>query len=123
MAKYVDKVAEAKKKATTANQDKAVESSKELTQIEEERSTNKSDGNKDQLALIFPEGVTQKVYEKKNEYGEVTERTIRRVVVKGNKGDDYIFKKTKAGSFYFKNGKSISESTWDLETSGEIVNN
>lgn len=123
MQKYVDKVAEAKKKAGKANQDKAVENGEELTKVQEERSTQKSDGNKDELALIFPEGVTQKVYEKKNEYGEVVERTVRRVVVKGNKGNDYVFKKNKAGSFYFKNGKSISESTWDLETSGEIVNN
>ena len=123
MKKYQDKVEKAKKKAATSNKDKSLEKSKALTELEGSRSSNKADGNKDKLALLFPEGVTQKVYEKKNEFGEVIAITTRRVVVKGNKGHDYIHKKTKAGSFYFKDGKSISENTWDLETSGEIVNN
>ena len=122
LKKFIDRKAEAEKEASTNNQKKSISTSKAIEKIESEKSVPKSASNKDQLALIFPEGVTQKVYQKKNEFGEITSITTRRVVVVGNKGNDYIYKKTKAGSFYFKNGKSISEGTWDLETSGEIIN-
>jgi hypothetical protein len=118
----MERKAQAEKEAGALNQKKSISTSKEIEKINDEKSIPKSATNKDQLALIFPQGVTQKVYQKKNEYGEITSITTRRVVVVGNKGDDYIHKKTKAGNFYFKNGKSISEGTWDLETSGEIVN-
>ena len=92
-----------------------------ITHVKDNLSVQKSDEIKDGLALLFPEGVTQKVYQKKNKYGEITSMTVRRVVVIGNKGNDYLYKKSKTGSYYFKNGKSISEITWDLETSGKII--
>ena len=120
--KLNDKLSDAQQKLIDKNKNNSLKNSEALTKLEEERSTPKSAANKDELALIFPQGVTQKVYERKNNFGEVIEITVRRVVVVGNKGDDYMHRKSKAGSFYFKNGVSISDQTWDLETSGKIVN-
>lgn len=122
LRKFIDQKTEAEKETSSKSQEIAMNRSEAINKIDAEKTTPKSAENKDKLALIFPEGVTQKVYQKKNDFGEITSITTRRVVVKGNKGNDYIHKKTKAGNFYFKNGQSISESTWDLETSGEIVN-
>ena len=122
LKKFIEKKAEAEKEAILKSKDISLAKSAAINAIDAEKTVPKSAGNKDKLALIFPVGVTQKVYQKKNEFGEITSITTRRVVVTGNKGDDYIHKKTKAGNFYFKNGKSITEGTWDLETSGEIVN-
>ncbi len=119
---YQDSQAEKKAEEKKKYDEKALENSNKYDELEDTKDIQKSEATKDKLAALFPEGVTQKVYQKKNEFGEITSITVRRVVVKGNKGDDYVHKKTKAGDFYFKNGKSISESTWDLETSGEIVN-
>ena len=120
--KLNDELSDAQQKLIDKNKNNSLKNSEALTKLEEERSTPKSAANKDELALIFPQGVTQKVYERKNNFGEVIEITVRRVVVVGNKGDDYMHRKSKAGSFYFKNGVSISDQTWDLETSGKIVN-
>ena len=119
---YQDSQADKKTDEQKEYNEKALEKNKKYDDLEDTKDIQKSEVTKDKLAALFPEGVTQKVYQKKNEYGEITSITTRRVVVVGNKGDDYVHKKSKAGDFYFKNGKSISESTWDLETSGEIVN-
>ena len=120
--KLTEKITEKNLKLVDKNKDNSLKTSEAMTKLEDSRSTPKSATNKDELALIFPQGVTQRVYERKNNFGEVIEITVRRVVVSGNKGDDYIQKKSKAGSFFFKNGSSISEQTWDSETSGKIVN-
>ncbi|MDB4088876.1 hypothetical protein N9544_04540, partial [Flavobacteriales bacterium] len=115
----IDKLAAKNEKLADANNKSQKRINEKLTDIEDNLSVQKSDGTKDELALLFPEGVTEKVYQKKNKYDEITSITVRRVVVVGNKGDDYLHKKSKTGDFYFKNGKSISETTWDLETSGK----
>ncbi len=122
LKRFMEQKAQAEKEATEKSKEIALGKSNLINEVDANKNTPASAGNRDKLALIFPEGVTQKVYQKKNEFGEITSITTRRVVVNGNKGNDYIHKKTKAGNFYFKNGQSISEGTWDLETSGEIVN-
>jgi hypothetical protein len=38
------------------------------------------------------------------------------VVVQGNKADEYSKVIAKWGTFYFKNGQSISESIWSINT-------
>ena len=118
---YIEERVDAQKIQKKENGEKSLESDKEITKIKDNLFVQKSDEIKNELALLFPEGVTQKVYQTKNDFGEITSITVRRVVVVGNKGDDYMYKKSKSGSYYFKNGKSISESTWDLETSGTIL--
>jgi hypothetical protein len=58
----------------------------------------------------LPEGVTENSYK----LGEkmVTERTVKI----GNKIDKYRKVVSKTGTYYFKNGKSITEGTWKQET-------
>jgi len=69
-----------------------------------------SGGNRSQLAMEYPPGVTE---ESRTEGNKVI---VRRVVVYGNKADDYSKVIAKWGVFYFKNGYSISEHIWSRET-------
>lgn len=63
-----------------------------------------------QLAQEYPQGVTE---ESDNVGNKVI---IRRIVVLGNKADEYRKVIDKTGKYYFKNGDSISELTWNRET-------
>lgn len=63
-----------------------------------------------QLAENYPQGVTEESSTLGNKV------IITRIVVKGNKGDEYKKVLDKAGNYYFKNGQSISENTWQRET-------
>ena len=72
--------------------------------------------NVQKLAQQFPQGITEKVYERKDSNGDVSELTIVRIVVSGNKGSEYKKVKSKYGVSYFKNGGTISQNTWDTET-------
>ncbi|MFP5471479.1 MAG: hypothetical protein ACLGGV_07765 [Bacteroidia bacterium] len=78
-----------------------------------------SDQLTDNLALKYPEGVTEQTFTQESN-GVVTGYVIVRIVVKGNKGDEY--KKTVTTSQkitrYFKNGVPITEDIWDKETQG-----
>jgi tetratricopeptide (TPR) repeat protein len=62
------------------------------------------------LAEDYPQGVTE---ESSTQGYKVI---IRRIVVDGNIADDYKKVLDKSGSYYFKNGQSISETTWARET-------
>ena len=75
-----------------------------------------SSKNIQKLAQFFPEGVTEKVYEQKDSNGDVVEVTIIRIVVRGNKGNEYKKVRSKWGVGYFKNGGVISQNTWDTES-------
>jgi hypothetical protein len=72
--------------------------------------------NTQKLAQQFPQGITEKIYERKDSNGDVTELTIVRIVVSGNKGSEYKKVKSKYGVSYFKNGGIISQNIWDTET-------
>lgn len=63
-----------------------------------------------ELALEYPQGVTEESSTMGNKV------IITRIVVKGNRGDEYKKVLDKAGNYYFKNGQSISEQTWNRET-------
>ncbi|MCB0766068.1 MAG: hypothetical protein KDB95_02545 [Flavobacteriales bacterium] len=65
-----------------------------------------ADYNRSKLAQEYPEGVTEESYTEGNKV------IIRRVVVNGNKADDYSKVIAKWGTFYFKNGQSITETMW-----------
>ena len=69
-----------------------------------------SDYNRNSLAAEYPQGVTE---ESRTEGNKVI---IRRVVVQGNKADEYRKVIGKSGTFYFKNGQSITEVVWARET-------
>jgi len=58
----------------------------------------------------FPQGVTEETYE------EGTKSVIRRVVIVGNKAIEYYKVASRSGTYYFKNGVSISKTLWDLES-------
>jgi hypothetical protein len=80
--------------------------------------SQKNGAPKDPTSYILPtdkedlkEGITENSYEIEN-HKQVIERTIRL----GNKIDVYRMIVSKTGIYYFKNGKSISESLWKLET-------
>ena len=75
-----------------------------------------SEKYKQQLALEYPEGITEKMYQRKNTRGDVIEVTIIRIVVRGSQGDEYKKVTSKWGSYYFKNNLVISEYIWDSET-------
>lgn len=62
------------------------------------------------LAQDYPQGVTE---ESDNIGNKVV---IRRIVVMGNKADEFRKVIDKTGKYYFKNGNSISELTWNRET-------
>ena len=68
------------------------------------------------MAEQYDEGVTEKVYQQKDARGNVKEITVVRVVVIGNKGHEYKMIKSRFAERYFKDGTSISETTWDTET-------
>lgn len=71
-----------------------------------------ADYNRSKLAQEYPPGVTEESYTEGNKV------IIRRVVVNGNKADEYSKVIAKWGTFYFKNGQSITESIWSKETEG-----
>ncbi|MBL7962428.1 MAG: hypothetical protein JNM31_01165 [Flavobacteriales bacterium] len=62
------------------------------------------------LATEYPPGVTEESYTEGNKV------IIRRVVVQGNRADEYSKVIARWGTFYFKNGQSISEHIWNLDT-------
>lgn len=66
--------------------------------------------HRSQLARDYPQGVTEESSTMGNKV------IITRVVVKGNRGDEYKKVVDQAGNYYFKNGQSISRFTWDQET-------
>ncbi|HEY0977906.1 MAG TPA: hypothetical protein VGE21_10600 [Flavobacteriales bacterium] len=69
-----------------------------------------ADYNRSKLAAEYPQGVTEESYTEGNKV------IIRRVVVQGNKADEYSKVIAKWGTFYFKNGQSITEPIWSRDT-------
>ena len=64
-----------------------------------------------ELAKKYPQGITEEIIEEDNK------KIIRRIVVEGNSGNEY--KKVVhnwGGKYFFKNGKSISEYVFNMET-------
>ncbi len=65
---------------------------------------------KSELAEKYPQGVSEEKYKQGNK------RIVRRIVVKGDRADDYHKSISKSGTYYFKNGRSISKEKWVRET-------
>jgi len=63
-----------------------------------------------ELAMEYPQGVTEESSTLGNKV------IITRIVVNGSKGDQYRKVLDKSGNYYFKNGQSVSEHTWNRET-------
>ncbi len=88
----------------------------EYDEIKNQKATMFSDENVDPLAKQYPEGITEEMYQRKNNMGEVIEVTILRIVVNGNKADEYKKVTTRWTTNYFKNGGIITQHIWDTET-------
>jgi hypothetical protein len=69
-----------------------------------------ADYNRSSLAQQYPEGVTEESYTEGNKV------VIKRIVVQGNKADEYSKVIAKFGTMYFKNGQPISQLIWANET-------
>jgi hypothetical protein len=118
-----DKVAAAAKATIDARerQEAALESRRLLS--EEKRAQNLEELSKlqvgskeytDYFRTILAEDYPQGVTEESSTLGNKV--IITRIVVQGNRGDAYKKVLDKAGNYYFKNGQSISEHTWNRET-------
>ena len=68
------------------------------------------DLNRSKLASEYPQGVTEESYTEGNKV------IIRRVVVRGNKADNYTKVIGKVNTCYFKNGQIITEWIWSRDT-------
>lgn len=82
----------------------------ELGRIEHNRPKDFKDYHRSKLASEYPEGVTEESYTEGNKV------IIRRVVVQGNRADDYSKVIAKWGTYYFRNGQSITEQMWINDT-------
>ena len=68
------------------------------------------DFDANQLVNSYPQGVTEETYNESNK------SVIRRIVIVGNKAFEYHKVVSRSGTYYFKNGISISKAIWDLES-------
>ncbi len=86
------------------------QNAQELESLQKGEPKSYDDYFRTQLAENYPQGVTEESSTQGNKV------IITRIVVKGNRGDEYKKVVDKAGSYYFKNGQSISKATWNRET-------
>ena len=98
------------------SKDVGIENADEMDRIKNQSVTMFADENRQKLATQYPEGITEKMFERRNGRGDVIEVTILRIIIKGVKGDEYKKVSAKWGTSYFKNGGVISEYIWDTET-------
>jgi tetratricopeptide (TPR) repeat protein len=112
---------------------KELHNESEMREVEEDRWKNRSEVRREQanddarntdysgkkdyedyqagtLAQTYQQGVTEETYEEGNA------KVVKRVVVKGNKADEYKMVVMRSGTYYFKNGASISKTTWNNDT-------
>jgi len=68
------------------------------------------------LGKEYPEGVSQEVFQQKDENGIMKAVLTRRVVVQEGRGDVYVKTETVYATTYTKNGKSTTEYVWQQET-------
>jgi tetratricopeptide (TPR) repeat protein len=109
--------------STTQKDDAALKRTQSTsTELDDEASkspTHMSDKMTDNLALKYPQGVTEQRFTTESN-GVPTGYAVVRIVVKGNKGDEYKKTYVKSNNLYryFKNGIPITEEVWDKETQG-----
>ena len=113
---YEDGLQDESSDSYNRNKDVRIENAEDMDRIKNQSVTMFADENKQKLATQYPEGITEKMFERRNGRGDVIEVTILRIIIKGVKGDEYKKVSAKWGVNYFKNGGIISEYIWDTET-------
>lgn len=68
------------------------------------------------LGATYPEGVSQEVFNQKDENGLLVAVVTRRIVVKAGYGQIYVRTQSLNGTTYSKNGEPSSEFIWQKET-------
>lgn len=71
---------------------------------------------KNTLGEKYPEGVSQEVFQRKDEAGILSAIVTRRVVVIEGRGNEYVKTQTNSATTYSKNGKPVTEFVWQKET-------
>ncbi len=116
MEAYKDQKSDENEALNKDFQDVGYNNSLSMDSVKTQKATMFSDENVDALANQYPEGITEKTFQRTNNLGEVVEITIVRIVVRGNKADEYKKVTSKWNTAYFKNGGIINEYIWDTET-------
>ncbi len=98
------------KQLRTSSMDREGNEQQRIGNIAPNQQRSFSDYTRNELASQYPQGVTEESYTEGNKV------IIRRVLVQGNKADEYSKVIAKWGTFYFKNGQSISEQIWSVNT-------
>jgi epidermal growth factor receptor substrate 15 len=68
------------------------------------------------LGEKYPEGVSQEMFQRKDNVGILSAIITRRVVVINGRGAEYVRTQTSHATTYTKNGKPITEYVWQKET-------
>jgi hypothetical protein len=105
-----DQHADRQRQLANRSEDSRMAAKEQLGNLSMNEQRSFSDYNRGELANEFPQGVTEQSTMEGNKV------VIRRIVVQGNKADDYKKVIGKAGTSYFKNGLSITEWIWVRET-------
>lgn len=105
-----DQQADRQRQLANRSEDQRMAAKEQLGNLSMNEQRAFSDYNRGELANEFPQGVTEQSTMEGNKV------VIRRIVVQGNKADDYKKVIGKAGTSYFKNGLSITEWIWVRET-------
>lgn len=95
-------------------QQSILNSQKELDKIED-KPVNKSIVP-NALGEKYPEGVSQEMFQRKDDAGILSAIITRRIVVIQGRGSEYIRTQTNHATTYTKNGTPITEYVWQKET-------
>jgi len=68
------------------------------------------------LGEKYPEGVSQEMYQRKDDAGVLIAIVTRRIVVIQGRGTEYVCTRTNHATTYTKNGNPITEYIWQKET-------
>ena len=123
MVAYQDQQIQAERDLSEGKSDKLLLQAEKMEEIRTFDPQSFTEGYRNEIAMTYGQGVTERKFQRKNARGEVIEVTIERIVVVGNKGSIYKKVMSRHGIVYFKNNGIISESIWDTETNIRTATN
>ena len=105
-----DQYADRQRQLANRSEDARMAAKEQLGNLSTNEHRSFADYNRGELANQYPQGVTEESYTEGNKI------IIRRIVVQGNKADEYKKVIAKVGTSYFKNGLSITGWVWARDT-------